>query len=173
MSVYLYTLRKSTPKTVKTQNGKLPIFHYEFSNGNVSMGWRGELDEYTAQNIHRATTRFYKREEVEVRDEWRWEWRTEIKYNEPKAEYADGILVTHYRTNKKYKTQNQPIYYQKTPVVQWIDWNEGDKWKGVQVGQMVDGKAHFTKEGADLLFEKMNVTIAPERVFASNSPIWG
>ena len=169
MSTYLYTLRKSTPKNIKTQNGKLPIFHYEFSNGNVSMGWSGGLDEYTTQNIHRATTRFYQREEVEIRDEWRWEWRTEIQYNEPKEEYRNGILITQFRPQKKYpSTLTQPIYYQSTPVVQWIDWNEGDKWKGVEVGRMVNGKAHFTKEGADLLFEKMNVIIAPERVFPPN-----
>ena len=157
MSTYLYTLRTSNTKKVKTQNGTLPIFHYDFSNGNV--GCNGyQLDETTKRNIHRATTRFYKREEVEVYVEWCERWKTEIEYNELKDEYLNGVLVTQSRTEKKYQdSMNQSIFYQDRPRVEWIDWN--DKIGGVEVGRMINGKPHFTQKGANLLLEKIGVTI--------------
>ena len=162
MSTYLYTLRTSNTKKVKTQNGTLPIYHYDFSNGNVYCNGF-QLDKTTQRNIQRATTRFYKREVVEVRDEWSWTWRTEIEYNDLKDEYLNGVLVTETRTQKKYKdSMNQPIYYQSIPSVEWIDWN--DKIAGVEVGRMVNGKPHFTQKGASLLLEKMGVTIPSDSI---------
>lgn len=162
MSTYLYTLRTSNTKKLKTQNGTLPIFHYDFSNGNVSCNGF-QLDETTKRNIHRATTRFYKREEVEVYVEWCERWKTEIEYNELKDEYLNGVLVTQSRTQKKYKdSMNQSILYQEIPSVEWIDWN--DKIAGVEVGRMINGKPYFTQKGKNLLFEKMNVVIPHDSV---------
>ncbi len=151
MSTYLYTLRTSNTKKVKTQNGTLPIYHYAFSNARVEYSGYS-WDETTKRNIYLATRRFY------TKNEDLYFWEEKIEYTQPKTEYANGVLVTHHRTQKKYQhTMNQPIYYQSQPSVAWIDWN--DKIAGIQIGRMINGKPHFTQKGASLLLEKIGVTI--------------